>query len=397
MSAVVMQNKIGAPYYFATLHQKIAAMKAEGQDIIRLDIGSPDLPPAPPIIEALCRAAAMPDRHGYQDHKGPPALREAWAEMYRRVFGVVLDPEIEIIPLLGSKEGIFHIALALLRPGDLVLIPNPCYPTYTQGTQFAGVEPYFMPLRAENRFLPDFDAIPSAVARQARLMWLNYPNNPTGATASLDFFERAVVFARQHDILLCHDAAYTQVTDGDYRAPSLLEVPGAREVAVEFNSLSKSHNMAGWRVGAAIGNPQALQMLYTLKTNLDSSHFLPILEAATLAMTGDQSWLQSQNELYRQRREAVVEALHVLGLPVQKTPASLYVWSPVPEGYSSMDFAGKLLDQAGVSLAPGSMFGSQGEGYARISLVAPWARLTEAMKRLSTWWKDVGARYGDGA
>jgi LL-diaminopimelate aminotransferase len=391
MSVGVERKATARPTFFAILNQKITAMQEQGLEVIRLDIGSPDLPPPFPIIEALQRAAALPDRHSYQNHLGTRVLREAWAQMYQRLCGVCLDPLHEIVPLLGSKEGIFHLALALLEPGDVVLVPDPGYPTYTQGARIAGGQLYGMPLRPEYGFLPDLDVIPPTVANRARLMWLNYPNNPTGANATWAFFERAVAFARRFNILLCHDAAYMQVTYHGYRAPSILEVTGAKEVAVEFNSLSKSHNMAGWRVGVAVGNARALGMLYALKTELDSSHFLPILEAATLALTGDQTWLLERNEAYRKRRDTVVEALRKLGLTVQSPKGSMYVWSPVPIGYSSLVFTETLLEQTGVSLAPGSIFGEHGEGYTRISLVAPVQRVAEAMSRLHTWWEDAGA------
>ena len=276
------------------LGPKIAALRASGSDVIRLDEGSPDLPPAPPIIDALARSAASPQNHSYQSHKGIPLLQEAWAEMYQRVFGVGLNPESEVFPLLGSKEGIFHLLLALVEPGDCVLVPDPGYITYSRGTLFAGGEPYFMPLLPENGYFPDLNAIPDDVIRRAKLLWLNYPNNPTATMATVDFFAKALAFARTHDLLICHDAAYAQVTFDGMRALSILEVPGAKEIAVEFNTLSKSHNMAGWRVGVAVGNPLVLQALFTLKSNADSSHFRPIMDAAVEAMTGDQGWLKRE-------------------------------------------------------------------------------------------------------
>jgi LL-diaminopimelate aminotransferase len=369
--------------FFASLGAKIAKIQASGRDVIRLDVGSPDLPPAPHIIEALARSASAPDRHGYQPHKGSLALMAAWAEMYRRVYGVDLDPESEILPLLGSKEGVFHMMLAWVEPGDIVLIPDPAYITYTSGTRFAGGEPYYLPLRLELDFLPDLNSIPEDIAYRAKVLWLNYPNNPTAAVASEGFFEDVITFARQYHLLVCHDAAYTQVTFDGYQAPSILSVPGAKEVAVEFNTLSKSHNMAGWRVGAALGNSQALKALYNLKTNADSSHFLPILEAATLAMTADQAWLAERNQEYCRRRDIALQALHKIGLHAAKPFASLYVWSPVPSGWSSLEFVSAILDETQVSLTPGTVFGEGGEGYVRIALTAPTLRLAEAMDRLS--------------
>jgi LL-diaminopimelate aminotransferase len=373
--------------FFAQLEARITALQASSIDVIRLDIGSPDLPPAVPIVQALENSARLPGHHGYQAHAGPEALREAWADLYRREFGVELDSQAEILPLMGSKEGIFNLIMAWIDPGDVVLVPDPGYMTYTRGTLFAGGEPAPMPLLAERDFLPDLGAIPPETARRAKMLWLNYPNNPTGAIASLDFFAEAVDFARRYDLLLCHDAAYTLVTFNGYRAPSLMQVPGASEVAVEFNSLSKSHNMAGWRVGAAVGNRQALSALFRLKTNLDSSHFLPVLDAAVQAMTGDQAWLPARNEVYCRRRDLVLHTLRAMGLAAPTPSASIYVWSPVPAGWTSLDYVTAALEQAHVSLTPGTVFGAHGEGYVRISLTVATDRIAEAMQRLADWSK----------
>ena len=252
-------------------------MSASGLDVIRLDEGAPDLPPAPHIINAMARSAEKNDRHSYQPHRGTTALRQAWSGMYYRVYGVDVDPEREVLPLLGSKEGIFHLVQVYIEPGDIVLIPDPGYISYTRGTLFCGGEPYYFNLHAEKGYLPDLESIPGHVLRRKKLMWLNYPNNPTGAVATAEFFTRAVEFARDHRLLLCHDAAYTQVTYDGEPSLSVLESPGAKEVAVEFNTLSKSHNMAGWRVGALVGNPEVIRQLFILKTNADSSHFLPVM------------------------------------------------------------------------------------------------------------------------
>jgi LL-diaminopimelate aminotransferase len=372
-----------SPQFFAGLNEKIAATRLSGGDIIRLDIGSPDMPPAAHIIEALNQASQKNDLHGYQPHNATRALRQAWAEMYWRTYGVSLDPDQEIIPLLGSKEGIFHLTMALIDPGDIVLIPDPGYLTYTQGTLLAGGEPYYLPLLAENQYLPRLESIPELVAQRASLLWLNYPNNPTAATATEEFFAAAVWFARQYDILICHDAAYNQVTFDAYRAPSLLQVPGAKEVAIEFNTLSKSHNMAGWRVGSALGQADALHSLYVLKTNADSGHFLPVLEAATVALTGDQDWLVERNDIYRRRRDLAVTSLHDMGAVVKSPQASLYVWASVPTGWSSLEFTTTLLERANVSLTPGPVFGRHGEGYVRIALTETEDRIGEAMQRIA--------------
>lgn len=375
------------PHFFATLAARIAELRAKGVDVIRLDEGAPDLPPSADIVQALTHSAAHPDAHSYQPHRGTAALRQSWSNMYQRLYGLELDPESEVLPLLGSKEGIFHLLLATINPGDMVLIPDPGYVSYTRGVKFAGGEPYYFPLSPEAGYLPDFAAIPSQVAGRAKMLWLNYPNNPTAAVADLEIFARAVDFARQYDLLLCHDAAYSQVTFDGYQAPSLLQVPGAREVAVEFNTLSKSHNMAGWRVGAVLGQPQVLRVLFTLKTNADSGHFLPVLQAATAAMNGDQSWLVERNAIYAQRRDLIVAALRRMGLPAATPRGSIYVWSPIPAGQTSEHFVTQVLEQAHVSLTPGTLFGAHGQGYMRISFTAPLERIEQAMDRLERFLK----------
>lgn len=374
-------------HFFAALRREVQVLQASGQEVIRLDEGNPDLPPAAHILAALERAAQRPEAHGYQPHRGPEALRQAWADFYRNRFGVILDPEREVLPLLGSKEGIFHLSLAFVDPGDYVLVPDPGYVTYTRGALFAGGRIFPLPIRRENHYLPDLDAIPKKVLQHTRLLWLNYPNNPTAATASLDFFTQAVALAQRYNFLLCHDAAYACVSFEGEQPPSLLQAPGAEQVAVEFNSLSKSHNMAGWRSGVLVGNAGVLQALFTLKTNADSGHFLPIWEASIAALRGDQSWLAERNETYRQRRDVVVQSLRALGLEVASPRASLYVWSPVPRGWRSAEFALALLRDCGVSLTPGTVFGPGGEGYLRISLTAPVARIRQAMERLAAWTK----------
>ncbi len=386
MKFTAQRMQLLSDHFFSTLGAKIASLNASGKDVIRLDEGSPDMPPPAWIIEALTRSASRPDHHGYQPHRGSERLRRAWAAMYQRTFGVELDPDAEVLPLLGSKEGIFHLALACLNPGEVALIPDPGYITYTRGTLMAGGEPYYLPLRSEQGYLPDLQAIPGEIARRAKMMWLNYPNNPTTAVADLDFFSQAVAFAREYGILLCHDAAYTQITYDGYRAPSLMQVPGAKEVAVEFNTLSKSHNMAGWRVGVVVGNPQVLRSLYTLKTNLDSSHFRPVLDAAASALEGDQSWTRERNQVYRARRDAAVAGLRRLGLTLSVPCASIYIWSKIPPGWSSaLDFTNAVLEEAAVSLTPGTVFGANGEGHFRLSLTAPLERIAEAMTRLEKW------------
>jgi len=370
------------PYVFAKLAERIRELRSQGLDVIRLDMGSPDLPPAPHIIEALERAARDPSKHGYPGFGGTPAFRKAVADYYAARFGVSVDPAKEVVALIGSKEGIANMALAWLDPGDLVLVPDPGYPTYRMGPRMVGAEVYFMPLLEENGFLPDLKAIPADVADRARMMWLNYPNNPTGAIAPMEFLEEAVAFCRQHDILLCHDAPYCDVCFDGYVAPSILQVPGAKDVVLEFNSLSKSHNMAGWRVGMAVGNPIAVEALGRIKSNIDSGIFLGIQEAAIAALTGDQSWLEERNAIYQERRDIIVQTLNEVGLKAQAPKASLYIWPKVPEGYTSAELATRLLEEIGVSMTPGTAFGEHGEGYLRISLGTPTDRVWEAMERV---------------
>jgi len=374
------------PYVFAIIGRRVRAAQERGVDVIRLDIGSPDLPPPPAVIEALYRSAQDPHNHGYGGFFGKPALRGAFVDYYGRRFGVELDPESEVLPLIGSKEGVFHLPMACVDPGDVVLVPDPGYPTYRVSTQLVGGELYLMPLLAKNDFLPDLDAIPGDVLARARVLWLNYPNNPTTATAPFSFLAEAVDFARAHNLLLAHDNPYAETAWDGYVPPSLLQVPGAREVAVEFNSLSKTYNMAGWRVGVVVGNADVIGALTRLKTNVDSGLFRAVQDATITALsTTGEAWLVERNETYRARRRAVTAALDRMGLEYVSSSATLYVWARVPQGVTSAQFTSDLLDAAGVSLSPGTAFGSQGEGYVRISLVQPVARLEEAMARWERW------------
>lgn len=374
------------PYFFADLEKTIARLKQSGRDIIRLDMGSPDLPPENSIIESLVKAVRQPDMHGYGQSGGSSSLRSAMAQYYQYRFDIELDPEREIIGLIGSKEGIFNLSQVLINPGDLVLCPDPCYPVYPIGALIAQAETYYMPLLAENEFLPDFSEIPSEVADRAKLMWLNYPNNPTGAIAPYSFFEEAVAFAIRHQIVIAHDAPYVDVCFDNYIAPSILQVPGAKEIAVEFNSLSKTYNMAGWRVGMACGNPDIIRLLRVYKSQLDSSHFKPIMLAAETALLGDQFWKNDRNSVYQNRRDIIVKTLDALGFSLEIPKASLYVWARLPEFWQdSIEFCNTLLHETGVSVTPGVVYGNSGAGYIRISLVTPAARLTEAMQRMQDW------------
>jgi LL-diaminopimelate aminotransferase len=369
-------------YVFARLGDRLKELASQGQDIIRLDIGSPDLPPPAAITDALYRSAQKASNHGYGGYYGTPELRRAMASYYEQRFGVGLAPDKEVVPLIGSKEGIANVALAFVDPGDTVLVPDPGYPTYSMGTLLAGGTAFCFPLRAENGFLPDLGAISSNVAASAKILWLNYPNNPTGAIAPLEVLEEVVAFARRYDLLICHDNPYCDITFDGYRAPSLLQVRGARDVALEFNSLSKTYNMAGWRVGMAVGNPVAVGALARVKTNVDSGLFRAIQDASVLALTGDQGWLTERNEIYRQRRDMILEALPQLGMQAETPLAGLYVWARVPQGYTSAKFAERVLDQAAVSITPGTAFGAQGEGHVRISLGMGTERIREALERL---------------
>lgn len=369
-------------HFFSVLNRRVSRLLAEGAGVIRLDAGTPDLPPAPHIVEALNRSAGDPAAHGYQPYNGTPTLRQAWATAYQRTFGVTLDAESEVLPLLGSKEGIVNLTLAYIQPGDVVLVPDPGYMTYARSVKIAGGDIFPLPLLPDKDYLPDLKIIPQEILRRAKILWLNYPNNPTAATAPLDFFNEVVEFAHQHHILVCHDAAYAQITFGDYQSPSILQVRGALEMAVEFNTLSKWYNMAGWRVGAALGNSKALRVLYQMKINVDNGHFRPVLDAATAALCGEQDWVLQRNRVYEERRDLVIRGLHQAGLEADVPKATLYVWFRTPPGWRSQEFALMLLERAHVSLVPGTVFGENGEGYIRLSITEPSERLSEAMQRI---------------
>jgi LL-diaminopimelate aminotransferase len=370
------------PYPFARWASEVSRVRGGGTDVIRLDIGNPDLAPHEAVVETLCASAREAGHHGYSDYRGLPSLRRAAAAYYARRFGVSLDPEREVVPLIGSKEGIVNLALACLDPGDLVLVPDPGYAPYTMGAMLVGAEVVTLPLLAENDFLPDLDAVPDSVASRAALMWLNYPNNPTGAVADLGFLTEAVAFARRYNILLCYDAPYCDVTFDGYVSPSVLQVEGARDVAVEFNSLSKTYNMAGWRMGMAVGNAEVLSALSQVKSNVDSGMFHPLQEAAIEALSVDGAWIAARNAIYRERLQIMVEGLAALGLDATLPRAGLYLWVAVPVGETAEGYARYWLEAAGVAVAPGSFFGPVGDGYIRLSATAPTAQIREAMARV---------------
>lgn len=369
------------PLFFATLNQRIAALQAEGADVIRLDAGSPDLPPHSTLIDTLKHSADDPTKHSYGGYAGQPHLRQAIAVYYQRRFDVTLE-DTELLPLIGSKEGLVNLHLAWLDPGDLSLIPDPCYSGYQYAPILAGGRAERFNLLPEQGWLPDFTAIPEALAKAARMLWLNYPHNPSGAIASLDFFAEAIDFCRHYDILLCHDAPYLDVTYEGYRAPSILQVPGAKEVAIEFNSLSKTYNMAGWRVGMAVGHQTAIKALATVKTQIDSGIAKPIQDMAAAALTGDQSWVIERNAIYQERRDLCLATLQKMDLKAERPQGALYVWFRVPTGITSQDFHIRLLEEAHVSITPGHIYGDHSEGWARISLVTKTERLKEALNRL---------------
>jgi LL-diaminopimelate aminotransferase len=370
------------PYLFAELDRLKKEVQQKGVDVISLGIGDPDLPTPAHIVEALKSAAELPANHRYPDYQGLDRFREAAAEWYQRRFGVTLDPAREVCALIGSKEGIANFPVAVVDPGDIVLIPDPGYPVYYSGCVFNGGEPYFMPLRKENAFLPDLGVIPAEVARRAKMMWLNYPNNPTAATAEPEFLMRAVKFCLEHNIILAHDIAYSEIAFDGYRAPSVLEIEGSRECAIEFHSLSKTYSMTGWRVGFAVGNPQLVGALGTVKTNIDSGVFQAVQEAAIAALTGSEDKLHEYCAVYKARRDLMVEGVRTLGLECDVPRATFYLWAKVPKGYTSVSFTERVLKETGVLITPGSGFGKSGEGYVRFSLTVASERLKEAVERI---------------
>jgi LL-diaminopimelate aminotransferase len=375
------------PYLFVEITQKIAELRARGEDIISFAIGDPDLPTPSHIIEYMCQAAHDPVNHRYPETAGLPKLRQAIAEWYETRFGITFNPAKEVLPLIGSKEGIGHMALCFIEPGDLALVPDPGYPPYSLGTILAGGEPYFMPLKEKNDFLPDFEAIPDKVAGKAKLMWLNYPNNPTGAIADLDFFERAVHFARKHNLAICHDAAYTEVAFDGYKPPSFMQIPGAKEIGVEFHSLSKTYHMTGWRIGMVVGNANMIMALFQVKSNLDSGIPQAIQYAAVEALHGSQKHIAEHNAIFQRRRDKLVKVLNEIGLKARIPKATFYIWAKIPVGHTSIDYAKKLLDEAKIAVTPGTGYGKEGEGYIRLSLTISDDRLEQGIKRLSSWYR----------
>ena len=373
------------PYLFVEISKKIAEKRAQGLDVVTFGIGDPDRPTPAHILRTLHSAADDPANHRYPESEGLPDLRRAIARWMERRFSLRLDPDTEILPLIGAKEGIAHLPLCYIDPGDVALVPDPGYPVYAIGTMLAGGTSHFLPLTEANGWLPDLSAVPDAVAERAKLLWLNYPNNPTGAVAPLAFFAEVAAYARQHDILLCHDNPYSDVVYDGYEAPAFLQAPGAREVGLEFFSFSKSFNMSGWRIAWAAGHADHIHALMTVKSNIDSGIPQAIQRMGIAALDGDQDVIAMNNAVLQQRRDRVVAALQGLGLQVTPPKASLYVWAHVPDGMTSVDFATRLLEDKAVVVTPGVGYGERGEGYVRLSLTTPDDQLDEGLRRIAEW------------
>ena len=385
--AMEFSNRLGKlkPYPFVEISRIIAEKRAAGADVVTFGIGDPDIPTPQPIIDRLLQASEHPPNHRYPETDGLPEMRRAMAHWYENRFGVTLDPDTEVLPLIGAKEGIGHVAFCFLDPGDLALIPDPAYPVYEVGTMFAGAESHVMPLRESNGWLPELDAIPADAARAAKLMWLNYPNNPTSAVASLEDFASALAYCKQHDIALMHDAAYSEIGYDGYRANSFLQVDGARDIGLEFHSLSKTYNMTGWRIGMAVGNADMIKALFQIKANLDSGVPQAIQEMAMEALTGPQDSIQDNINIYQGRRDRVIQALNRMGLEVEVPRSSLYIWPRVPAGFTSAEFAARLLEEMDIVVTPGSSYGQYGEGYIRLSLTTPDEQVEKGCQRLESW------------
>jgi LL-diaminopimelate aminotransferase len=373
------------PYLFVEISKKIAEKKAKGEDVVSFAIGDPDIPTPPHIIERLCQAAKDPANHRYPETEGLPKLRQTIAEWYQKRFGVTLDPDTEVLPLIGSKEGIAHIAFCLIDYRDIALVPDPAYPVYAVSTMLAGGSPHYIPLTEENDFLPNFDAIPAYALKGAKLLWINYPNNPTGAVADLDFFNKAAELARQHDFVVCHDGPYSEVAFDGYQPVSFMQADGAKEVGVEFHSLSKTYNMTGWRIGMVVGNAEVIDALKRIKSNIDSGIPQAIQYAAIEALTGPQACIPEHNAIYQKRRDLIIEVLNNIGLEARPPKATLFIWAKTPPDFNSVDFATDLLEKVGVVVTPGVGYGKQGEGYIRVSLTVPDAAVVKGLSRMSAW------------
>lgn len=378
------------PYLFAEIDRKRDEMVSKGIDIINMGVGDPDKPTPRPIVQAMHEAIDDASTHNYPPYQGTKDFREAVVQWMERRFGVEgLNPNTEVISSIGSKEAIHNTFLAFVDPGDYTLIPDPGYPVYRTSTIFAGGDFHTMPLLPETNFLPDLGAIPEEIARKAKLLWINYPNNPTGGLATLEFFEQLVAYCKQYDILLCHDHAYSEMAYDGYKPPSVLQIPGAKDIAIEFHSLSKSYNMTGWRVGFVVGSSQGIKGLGQVKTNVDSGVFKAVQKAAIAAYSTTEAELQEVMLVYQKRRDIIIQGLQSLGWNIEAPKATLYVWAKVPQGYTSTEFVTLLLDKCGIIVPPGNGYGESGEGFFRIALTVPDERMHEAIKRM----KDAGIRY----
>ncbi|MFH1429663.1 MAG: LL-diaminopimelate aminotransferase [Candidatus Margulisiibacteriota bacterium] len=369
------------PYLFEEIDRKKKAAMARGVDIISLGIGDPDQPTPAYIVEAMQKAVTDPKNHDYPSSSGEPDFREAVAKWYNRRYGVKVEPATEVTALIGSKEGLAHISLAYIDPGDIALVPSPSYPVYKMWTLMAGGEPYFLPLTAENKFLPDLNSVPQNILKKAKLLYLNYPNNPTGAVVTIEYLKEAVEYARANDLLIIYDNAYCDMVYDNYEAPSILQIEGAKDVAIEFTSLSKSYNMTGWRIGAAAGSPAAVKALRVIKSNADSGQFKAIEKAAITAFNSSKT-IKEQNDIYTRRRNILLEGLNSMGWNLEAPKATFYFWVPVPQGETSASFATKLLDECGLITVPGNGYGESGEGYVRMAITVSEERIAEAVKRM---------------
>ena len=370
------------PYLFKEIDRQKDEARARGIDIIDLGVGDPDMPTPPHIIRALKKAADDPANHQYPSYTGMDAFNKAVAGWYKKRFNINLDPSKEVVTLIGSKEGIAHIPLAFINPGDMALVPNPGYPVYEIGVKFAGGDVCFMNLLKEKDYLPDLDAVPEDIAKKTKLMFINYPNNPTSAVADINFFNKLVSYAKKHEIIVCHDAAYTEMAFDGYKPISFLEADGAMEVGIEFHSLSKTYNMTGWRIGFAVGRAEVIQALGQVKSNIDSGAFQAVQLAGIAALEGDQTCIDEMNKIYTERRDLLVDGLRELGLTPKKPKATFYVWIDVPDGYTSAEFASHLLTKAGIVVTPGNGFGAAGEGYIRMALTVNVEKIKEVLKRI---------------
>ena len=373
------------PYLFVQISRKITEKKAQGIEVISFGIGDPDIPTPDYVIDALGEASHDAPNHRYPESEGLPEFREGVADWYLRRFGVKLDSEKEVVSLIGAKEGIGHVAFCFLDAGDVALVPDPGYPVYAMGTLFAGGESHMLPLTEENDWLPDLGSIPDDIAGKAKLLWLNYPNNPTGAVADLDYYETAIEFAKRHDIAIMHDACYTEVAYDGYRPPSFLQAEGAMDVGIEFHSLSKSYNMTGWRIGMAVGNAEMIDALLIIKSNLDSGVPQAVQHMAIEAMKRPLESVDERNAVYQARRDRIVPVLKDMGMKVESPKAGLYIWAGVPEGYTSAEFAEKLLEDTDVLMIPGGNYGAAGEGYVRLSITLQDDLIDKALDRVSGW------------